>query len=565
MKTKNKLLAVLSTVCVACAALAFTIPSVVGRAADDVGTEETTYGFYMEDGAAVRIRMGDSLEASEKCAGIRFTTYITEDYYTDTLETTYTDATSFVLTTEVAPAVGTFSPQVYTWDISDGITCVDGVSTFYAALDYSDLTETQLTQALALELKATSYITVTKADETTVKVETETSGQEDTVRCMRAVAVAALRDTKTSAADKLALQQYLGNDETGENEETVYIETSEEKAFEGDYSAAYREARKIAQTSLGGAEIDGLELGEKGELVLFDNENNYKIVPFQYVTKAIEVAEDLKVFTLATTNTFVDTESKTIKGYYVLTGNLGATAQTAEHHTLLNASGSMYNAATTAGFAGTFDGNGYTLSANVDSYGLFGALADNAVIKNVVLDLYAKGVSNYTRCATLLAVRSNLTSANTPALIENVYVKMNDNREEAKKTFNVSLFRYGNNDDITWTKMKNLVIENVNCEYAKDTDEVYYTKAGGVMFIEDAKSYAGAFNTNTANCYVIAQNGTPLSITAKSGSTQKSYTAQYPYSSSQTCFKNFSYISTLSEATNLAWTYDETSGRLTVK
>ena len=135
MKMKNKILIFLSTICIACAAFAFAMPTAVGMAEENTATETPSYGFYMEDGAAIRVRMSDGVAEEDQCTGIRFATNVTKAYYTDTLKATYSDATSFVLTTEVAPAVGNYNPKTYTWTLNDETVYVDGVCTFWAALD----------------------------------------------------------------------------------------------------------------------------------------------------------------------------------------------------------------------------------------------------------------------------------------------------------------------------------------------------------------------------------------------------------------------------------------------
>ena len=554
MKTKNKILLFLSTAFVACATLAVAMPSVVGMAADDAATESSTetpaYGFYMEDGAAVRV----STAASQECTGIRYTTNITEDYYTNTLKANYANATSITLTTEIAPAADSSNPRIYTWDITNGMSYEDGVSTFYAALDYSDLTETQRIQAIAMELKATSYITVTQADATTVTIATETCDQEDTVRSMRAVAVAALYDDETSETAKSALREYLGTNKTSESEATVYIETSETNGL-GDYTAAYLNTRKIAQDSIGGAALSGLELGEKGELVLFDDENNYKIVPFQYVTKAIEDYTDLQ--SLLITTELVNATVKTIDGYYALTKNLdflGDEYSTFHHAGLESASG-LHSNGTEYGLIGTFDGNGYTLSVKLGWYGLFGKIGAGATIKNLVLNAQFEKGSTYTsRGTSVFAYKSTATTSNRVS-VENIWIHIVADNSTGKANPCVI---FVNSNYIGW---KNFVV-------SYDSEKITYelAKNGGIFCVNDTVSYSGTFTNNTSNCYIISSE--KIALTNLTGSKAYTYygnTAAIVNGEEKTCYQNFSYISTLADATNLAWTYDATSGRLTVK
>ena len=83
MKMKNKILIFLSTVCIACAAFAFAMPTAVGMAEENTATETPSYGFYMEDGAAIRVRMSDGVAEEDQCTGIRFATNVTKAYYTN--------------------------------------------------------------------------------------------------------------------------------------------------------------------------------------------------------------------------------------------------------------------------------------------------------------------------------------------------------------------------------------------------------------------------------------------------------------------------------------------------
>ena len=555
MKMKNKILIFLSTVCIACAAFAFAMPTAVGMAEENTATETPSYGFYMEDGAAIRVRMSDGVAEEDQCTGIRFATNVTKAYYTDTLKATYSDATSFVLTTEVAPAVGNYNPKTYTWTLNDETVYVDGVCTFWAALDYSDLTEEQRVKAIAMDLKATTYITVTKADTTTVKVDAEANS--GVVRSMRAVAVAALQDPKTNADDKLALKNYLGNDETGASEATVYLETSEAKAFESDYSAAYIDAEKVAENSLGGAAIASLELGEKGELVLFDNANNYKIVPFQYVTKAIENYTDLQSFLI--TADLVAADVKTIDGYYALTKDLdflGSEYATFHHAGLETASG-LYSNSTEYGLTGTFDGNGYTLSVKLGWYGLFGKIGAGATIKNLILNAQFEKASNYTsRGTTVLAYKSTATTNNRTS-VENVWINIVADNSTGKANPCVI---FVNSNYIGW---KNFVVS-----YQSETISYDLAKNGGIFCVNDTVSQSGTFTNNTSNCYVISS--TKIALTNLTGNTAYTY---YAANDQETVarFKNFKRLEKLSDLVNeniyadWVWTYDSNTGKIVLK
>ncbi len=555
MKMKNKILIFLSTVCIACAAFAFSMPSAVGMAEENTATETPTYGFYMEDGAAIRIRMGDDVEDSDKCTGIRFATNVTKDYYTNTLKKTYTDATSFVLTTEIAPAAGNYTPKPYTWTLTDDLVYVDGVCTFWAALDYSDLTEEQRVKAIAMDLKATTYITVTKADTTTIKVDAEANS--GVVRSMRAVAVAALQDPKTDADDKVAIKNYLGNDETGASESTVYLETSEAKAFESDYTAAYIDAEKVAENTLGGAAVAGLTLGEKGELVLFDNANNYKIVPFQYVTKAIENYTDLQ--SLLITTELVEAETKTIDGYYALTKDLDflSNEYAIFHHAALEAASGLYSNNTEMGLVGTFDGNGYTLSVKLGWYGLFGKIGAGATIKNLILNAQFEKASNYTSRGTSVFAYKTTANEQKRSSVENVWINVVEDNSTGRANPCVI---FVNSNYLGW---KNFVVSYSSVAFSYDL-----TKNGGIFCVNDAVSQSTTFTNNTSNCYVISSEKVALTnLTSSPGYTYYASNDQ----ATVTYYKNFKRLEKLSDLVNeniyadWVWTYDSNTGKIVLK
>ncbi len=561
MKKKSKVLFLSLASCVACAALAIATPSVVGYAAEEA-TEEPVFGFYMVDGAAVRVNTGENVATEDVCTGISFTTNITQDYYTNTLKATYTTATSFVLTTEIAPATGTYNAKKYEWTLSDTMAYVDGVRSFRAALDYSDLTEEQRVKALALDLKATSYITVLGEEDAVLgTVETETKATEDTVRSMRGVAVDELL-VNPETEDKETLEAYLGENETGASEETVYIETSEETAFEGDYTAAYWNAEKIAESNLGGEELAGVELGAKGNLVLFDDANNYKIVPFQYVTKAIETYDDLE--SILITQAKVEATAYTFDGYYALAKDLDFLGS---EYAVLHDAGFDYKSGlshhsnnTEMGLIGTFDGNGHTLSVKLGWYGLFGKFGAGATIKNLILNAQFETANTYTsRGTSVLAYKSTAAATINKSSVENVWINILEDNSEGKSNPSVI------NTISKYVEWKNLVV-------SYNSEKITYdlTKNGGIFCNNDSNiSPSTDFTNNTSNCYVISSTKIALGNLLTG-----TYAGAYYASNDQDTvkyYKNFKRLEKLSDIVNediyadWVWEYDTETGKIVLK
>ena len=305
---------------------------------------------------------------------------------------------------------------------------------------------------------------------------------------------------------------------------------------------------------------DGLVLGlqtqkdaiTETKVVLYTATYGYEFEVSAY-TKVLKTAEDIKALTI--TKELIQSGETKIEGYYILANSIDATAQTAEHHVGLNETNSALNGAYYvkggAGFSGTFDGNGYTLKVNVDSYGLFGYLLD-ATIKNMVLEAHVTGVSNYTRSCSILAHKAGDTNNFTN--IENLYVKVFDERTE-KINCNVSFIYQGG----TTHSLRNIVLHYNNCTYITDSAQGT-VRSGGVIYLQDTVSHSNTFKKTTENIYVITQETPVLSMLVQSGVIKHAY-----YANTDDRFTNVTYIAELSEATNLTWTYDEAQERIVLK
>lgn len=181
--------------------------------------------------------------------------------------------------------------------------------------------------------------------------------------------------------------------------------------------------------------------------------------------KVIRTAEDLKVFDIVDNDDNYKTESgKQITGYFVLANDIvnDPTTDDSNRHTglkynkAIGATGSDpdWLSSTQTGFAGTFDGQGYTMAFDVYQAGLFGAFLDGAVVKNVAMHVTMKNTEADTM-STVLAVQAPNASAALGVTIENVYVKIDDFRSsvESRKTSGLIYYRS------MYTYVRNTVIE----------------------------------------------------------------------------------------------------------
>ncbi len=370
---------------------------------------------------------------------------------------------------------------------------------------------------------------------------------EDGVTQERTVRVEVLRPVATYAQK---LEKLSALDGDGYPIATVFGQDVVTEAWQ------LTETQKLPLTLSGGLVL-GLQTAKDSitetKVVLYTETYGYEFEVSAY-TKILKAAEDLKALTI--TKERIQSGKTKIEGYYFLANSIDATSQTAEHHAGLNetnvAAGGAYYVKGGAGFSGTFDGNGYTLKVNVDSYGLFGYLLD-ATVKNLVLEAHVSAVSNYTRSCSVLAHKAG-DSANF-ANIENLYVKAIDKRPSDKCNLNVSFIYQGG----TCHSLKNVALEFKNCTYITDS-AAGKVKSGGLVYLQDTVSQSTTFTNNTVNVYVITTETPVLSMLVSNGVATYKY-----YANTENRFKNFACVATLSEATNLSWTYDETQERLVIK
>ena len=124
-------------------------------------------------------------------------------------------------------------------------------------------------------------------------------------------------------------------------------------------------------------------LGDSSSIVALSEDTVYTL-NYRYVTKAIDEAEDLRVFTVKPAEVAEGEEAHAteVSGYYVLTKNIDASALVLDAHSGYKAK--WYPTPTVdKGFTGTLDGQGYTVSnLTVKGEGLF-SVVYGGTIKNI--------------------------------------------------------------------------------------------------------------------------------------------------------------------------------------
>ena len=569
------------TVCVGAGAAAIGTLSVAPAKAAEV-SEETNY-FQMVNGAEVRA-------VTDSC-GLRFTTNVGEYMVTETWNG-YTVSFGTLIAKNVTDitAMVAEDESTYLADIpcSKQVAFEDGVFTYTSAVvfDTKGWTDDEKTAAYAMELTARAYVKLEKDGVTTYEYATAT----DTTRSMRAVANVAL----LKGASETLLGEYVN---VGARNKKDYLETSDAttNTLAVGVAAAdlgvYVGAKKVGATGENGAiDLSALAtdwtLGENYFVSVFGADNKVYSAPVQYVTKAIENYDDLKELNITTE--LVYSENPYIEGYWALTDNFDFTSQKAMAHGgcfVKNSEDKRFSVAGGVGFKGTFDGNGYTLKVNVDTYGLFGMLMGGSTVKNLSLYATATNVSNAsTKGQGASAIAHGVAVAETQissvVTFENLFVYMQDARTGDKGKYNFSFINTAqpitaNGASYTRLKMNNVVISvDESCTYAVDG-----SKQGGVFAVTDTLSYAANFNNNTANVFVVSKNVLPMSVLTSNGTLSTNYPkymlADDPnnelVSHKLKCYTNFARISTLSAITvvsayeELPWTYDTATGALVWK
>lgn len=281
-------------------------------------------------------------------------------------------------------------------------------------------------------------------------------------------------------------------------------------------------------------------------------------------TKVINTVEDLVDMRLTA-------ERKTVEGYFIMNADLDLwNADINGNGTKCSADGNdtfyPYNggskdmltvvndntrAAAAAGFIGTFDGNGHTITGfrAGNSYGFFGTLCGKRTDNPIVID--------YTVVKNVAFLNTHIfwTSWTTGKMfaeyaaytqIENVYIQfVRDNKNASTDNKNFALF---GSQDSPYVKMKNVVL-NYDMTFSTDTLASSSGAAVGI-FVSAAMTnyYAGTGNTGALGymmqgsiegLYVIApkaENGRVMPLVQHGNYTLNSSTSKWELTGSMTVY-----------------------------
>ena len=349
MKTAKKpLTAVFATLALACFLLCGA--SLTPVFAEPVSAEG---GFYMQNGAAIRLKEGES--------GIRFSTTVTEEFYL-ALQQEYGENAAIEFHTVIGKGENFSGENDYTWEgvPSFGET---GEYVYKEVIYYNDV-EQELTdyyetqgktgaeletlvregvlQAYATELNARAYVKVTPESGETVTIDAVGA---DTLRSMRGVALNVLVAGAYEEEEKPLLESYLGGEIAVNEAGTLagyydaegtgtLAETFAEGTYEV-YSGAKKAGLVVVSADGETVSVNGLNetetVGSDYSVTLYNAETrNAYVRDFKYVSKVIDEASDLAMFKIV--NTFEGSagivESGLFDGYYVLGKDIDATGYT---------------------------------------------------------------------------------------------------------------------------------------------------------------------------------------------------------------------------------------------
>ena len=542
MKTKQRILSILSCLCVGLTATAIGAIHTIDASAEEMEI------FAMNAGASVRID-DDSAKS-----GIRWGAIMNETYWsTFTQNNGVTEDTKVAFGALVAPAGNVVDELTVETSEVKHVECKDangnviskpafdenGLFTFYSSILYNDTALVGYERAAyATELVARSYIRVGEGDsaqytyvedmyrevkkgESVVKEYSDGYNVVNVTRSMQAIALAAMQAGERAEAE---VGKYYKADEAD-------VETSEEST--GYYSEmdkigvlvnAHADVTSEFKAYVGAAPVDmtvnsdgltienlpALTAGETYNLNMFSPEGKAYTQPFTYATKVIDEASDLAVFYLGDeatiySNTWVD--AKSFDGYYVLTKNIDCTGYVhsvaTKDATVSNSSFSMTgHIKAGVGLTGVFEGNGYTISnLTLVRRGLFGAIAggtvQNVAFKNVQFtrgELVYGGQNFY----TLACVIEGATLKNVYVHIPTMQSSYVSNGASSMTGAGSAVRGAGLADSIDGsTEMKNCVIKIDEYSYMGDS------RYDGGSLMRVADSAEGAY-ANFKDVYVIS-------------------------------------------------------------
>ncbi len=364
----------------------------------------TSYGLTMSKGAAVRLKADDD---ATPVNGLRFDAQMTKAGYTALQDSGGSEIvlSSTATANEVSKTVewvlksATLEEEEPSFDSKD-------IAKFYHTLTFESLSGEKLKQANAFNFEASFKLEVD--GETVWESETET-------RSMRQVAYIEYTTEGMEGYRENTLLNYFS---VGEDNEKVY------SVGEADESTVSSVVQTTAYAEVDGMFVDVSNTAMKdlyaqnAEYVVVFNENNVASkTPIKWPDAMISTAKKME-------EVLTDNETE-VGEYYVLSNNIYLpTLEDFENDNVQ--------------FNGILDGNGYTVYAPQRAYGLFGNIAESAVVKNVklVIDITtAEGLKLSQNQTFGLGIKAFGT-------FENLHVKMIGDATKIKD-YGFALFSYG--------------------------------------------------------------------------------------------------------------------------
>ncbi len=460
-------------------------------------TIENDKGFYMTKGAQVRLPSATAKEGYDE-TGIRFAVNL-QSAYLEQLENTYETVTFYSLIAvngASATVPNGFTGEDSTtvidnvalleWRENDYGTLKDGVYTYY-------ITPTNMQKGYDIELTVGAVAKVTDAQG---EVEYLYAKPNDNTRTMEAVALTAYLDNKTNSKYAYlnkyygTATEYKGSHVQEYGDSTVSFTSDITVAELSENAYACIGATKVALTD-GTVAIDSAETyltaGETYPVSIFDGDKAYT-KEMLYITREVNQASDLSIFALT---------DHDVEGYYLVTADIDASAETTITHTDATVKDDAYDF--DYKFTGTFDGNGHTIKANVSYGGVFGVLA-NATITNAKFILTVGGYNSSMDNSGLRPTGLAQTALNTT--ISNVYAELNAGANlKSNRSYAISLIMKAPKLNDGYLKTQNVVVMN-NDNFDNITVDAWYT--AGALFYEDAGRVYADRDEYMTNVFVIA-------------------------------------------------------------
>ena len=212
---------------------------------------------------------------------------------------------------------------------------------------------------------------------------------------------------------------------------------------------------------------DTTQHGETTVTVAFtdaDSQAHTMTLPVTLVTKAISTVSDLSTIRIT------DKNNQTINGYYILAQDI--TSASAINSS--NVRGEALNI-DNAGFRGTFDGRGYSISAPAGAGGIFGTLGVNSVVKNTTFTCTK---------IDMKAWQTFLAGVGIGSTIENCVFNFSGITETGSSVYTGLIFEYG---------ARSCKFINVDFNITGNVNNLFGNR-------DSTNKYVG-FNGNQANYY----------------------------------------------------------------